>query len=1092
MRCSSRRALVRLLLGAALLCGCEPFGGTTTIVAGGPSVGLVADAAVLDVLEGESGSIGFRLSEDPRRTVLLEAAFASDAGPFVIASGASLTFDSSNWDSVQYVGIGARDDADTASVSRLLRIRLGGTFYMDIDLREVDQGAREPEPTEEDPPAEEDPEPTPGTPPPPVPPIDPGEPKDGVSLTVKDASGLGAIDYPITAVIPLSFGVYQETTDFRIVDGQGTPVPAQFDVLNRWWLKDNSIRHVAVKFFASVSGGGKAYYTFQTTGAGPAPAESVRVTETAGVITVDTGTLKFTVRKTGFNLFDEVWLDTNEDGAYAASERVVAPNTAGGPVLTDRHGAEQRAVDRTDLKAVVEESGPIRTVIRLSALTKFHSASDHQHGFAVRLFAYAGKSFVKVDYQLQNSAKNARFSGPLYFDDLSLRLKPTLSSPTLRLAPGPGNVWSGTVGSGRVLLQNSERSSAVSNSSGGTALLTGSNTPAEASMGWADLSDGQRGVFWTIRNMAEMWPNALEVSSDSTMAVRLWPRQSAQFQNGSFSSSGLYWLEDMQQVYKEALVYFHGANTSSADLDRLAATFQYHPVPFVPIEEYARTRVTLNLSGLIPNSEVIPGTDTKRIPWDASYQRDNATNPSNGSYNFGWGNFLGDTGRKSASGTGGVNMTAADVIATGRVSNWLGKEGLAIGDLNCRGQWLAEYDRDTDYALVQPTQDPYSGRSWRAHVTGNEPDLPNVVPYLPGTQFSDWKPRDNEHGWFYHIEDFYYLSANPWIRDWYEFIGEFRKTERSNTGLAYWSFLSVQGWETTRGEAHSIANAMQALRVTGDTSIMAWMKMRFANVKTHQSKQWGSFHHPSINPTRASVFEHGYLARALAEVMDETGLYDREVWDRCFNLIWGIVEWNDRIGDFAYVVDNTSLTPPTSAGSALPMTDPIAWFAWKFGAPKYLDKLFTYISSGLNGGSRPYEDIANLSNQWTGSSLGRAVHYVRKYAPTADGPAAVTNLTASAVSGKVEIRFTAPAGAKSVHVVWSTLPISRTFTREADKRNPWCAEVLPNTLILTPGSSHALQFGGLPSGTTVHLAVVVFDIYGHMSGISNVASVTAP
>lgn len=54
----------------------------------------------------------------------------------------------------------------------------------------------------------------------------------------------------------------------------------------------------------------------------------------------------------------------------------------------------------------------MRVIIRAEAPTVYNSTTDHKHGFAVRIYTYAGKSFVKVDYQLQNSAKNKVTPGP--------------------------------------------------------------------------------------------------------------------------------------------------------------------------------------------------------------------------------------------------------------------------------------------------------------------------------------------------------------------------------------------------------------------------------------------------------------------------------------------------------------------------------------------------------------------------------------------------------------------------------------------------------------------------------------------------------
>ena len=64
------------------------------------------------------------------------------------------------------------------------------------------------------------------------------------------------------------------------------------------------------------------------------------------------------------------------------------------------------------------------------------------------------------------------------------------------------------------------------------------------------------------------------------------------------------------------------------------------------------------------------------------------------------------------------------------------------------------------------------------------------------------RPRDDAHGWYYHVRESYYATANPWIRDWYEFVGEYRKTHFANR----WRHSS-------RGLAHALANPVDAYSV---------------------------------------------------------------------------------------------------------------------------------------------------------------------------------------------------------------------------------------------------------------------------------------
>jgi len=931
--------------------------------------------------------------------------------------------------------------------------------------------------------------------PPPLPPIDPGKPQSGIVVTVKDASGLGAVGYPVQAVVPLTYGEYQDTSKFSVVDGQGHPVPAQFEVLNRWWARDKSLRHVVAHFRASVAANAASSYAIRTReSAGPAPAKPVAVSQSGDVTTVDTGVLRFTVRRRGFNLFDEVWLDADGNGVYVAGERIVAPNSDGGPVfLGRRSGDVQRASARSDIKVKVEEVGPMRAVLRVSGLTNYQGANHHTHGFAVRIYAYAGASYVKVDYQLQNSAKNSYLSAPLYFEDVSLNVKPTLSGPTVRLATGASSVWEGSPSTGRYLFQSSHKDAAVRSTSDDAVLLAGANPAGVASCGWADVSDAERGVFVTIRHMAEMWPNGIEVESDGNVAVRLWPRWSSQFFDRKLNDTGLYWLEDMQHVYKECLLYFHGPATSNGELERMAWNFQYHPVPFVEVAQFARTGVTLDFGGILPVSEPVrdpwlPAEDTKRLLFEPEWMKKQFTDPANWNYRFGWPNFMSNPGRRVANQAGGLPETSARPLVTERVDAWLTAEGRVIGELNCRGQWMAEYEHDEDFARLKLSQDPYGGRSWRTGYEGT--DLPLDSPHIAGTGFGQWYTRDNAHGWFYHVEEFYYLSANLWIRDWYEFIKEFRQGERSAPG-PNWSSLSETGWEQTRGEGHQISNGMQAFRVTGDMDLIEHFRKRLDNLDAHRQLRTGAF--AAFRQGEApGVFPMAYFARGLINVLTEVGLHDREIHDRTFNMLWGAIEWNHYAAKFAYYIDVLRQRDKPSAGSSMVMPDPQAWFALRFGQPQYMSTVEDYLDGGMNGGSGYYPDLSRLE-AWKGDSYGRVTTYAKLHPPTANGPAAITGLTASQVGrGKIAIGWTTPADAVRFHVVWAIHPIVDKYTTREAERNPWAATPVPNTLQGVPGTEQSLQIAGLPSGQAVYVAVFTFASNGHMSPMSNVTRINVP
>jgi hypothetical protein len=89
-----------------------------------------------------------------------------------------------------------------------------------------------------------------------------------VELNVKECAGVGSEGYPVRTVVPLPGGVYQDVSSFRLTNSSNTTIPAQFEVLSRRYLGDNSITNVAVTYLPTVAaftgaGSGSAKYYFK-------------------------------------------------------------------------------------------------------------------------------------------------------------------------------------------------------------------------------------------------------------------------------------------------------------------------------------------------------------------------------------------------------------------------------------------------------------------------------------------------------------------------------------------------------------------------------------------------------------------------------------------------------------------------------------------------------------------------------------------------------------------------------------------------------------------------------------------------------------
>ena len=991
-----------------------------------------------------------------------------------------------------------------------------------------------------------------------------------LALTVKEAAGVGATDYPVTAVAPLPYGQYQNINTFRIVDSGGVTVPAQFEVLNRWWGRDNSIRHVMVHFQPSVVayqgtvGSGTATYTLKNDGTGNASSTSLSVsptTQNAASYTIITGPLKITVNKASFNIIDGAWLDLNNDGIFAAAEQLITPNiNNGGQFIRSlaNNGSEtQLDSSRTDVQLTVEEFGPMRVVIKAEAIARYASdtstVSEHTHGYAARIYAYKGKSFVKVDYQLQNAplpnntgtipttSELNTYGGPLYFTKQALdyRLNYATGTTNVRFGLGSGTTSATrATGGGAYLSQESHNSWKSYDTATGTVIdQSPLSNGFQGGAYYVDVANSASGVTGMIRNFWEMWPNRLEVDSQNKLSLQLFPQGASRVyrntsQNNTDGPVGLHWLDDQQSCYKETLLYFHGPSVSNVDLEKLSKTFQYQPVAVVPVSWYATTQATLDLSGVIPiTQKVSAATDARKpIYVSSDFDKNNAT------YQFGWSNFSQPDGARkmNASAQGGQPHTAAAFIATEDASEYFNAERFAIGELNVRPEWVKGYTYATDFSVHKLTENPYPDRNdppaaplfyrWRKFFSNNilKVDPASVTAngsatgYRSGTGH-DGNPRDDAHGWFYHVEEAYYFTGNPWIKDWYQGVREFRLARLNQQD----PFPDLQA----RAVGHSLAHVLQAYRVTGSLSLKVPMRGYLLNFLApvapdpdggqtncgprgedcgRQNALYGG-----INREWASGygFGVGYLSRALIGYYDEFKGQDPQAEAEAFNLISGFMEWNRRYGNFTYSslfnVPGLPLgVPPPgiseSAGdTGFHIADAQAWYYWNTGKGQYLTQVAQFNDVGIGTGGTA--STLNLRD-WTKDKVGNPRDFLLtgmdgRYTHFALGttraditpPATISNLSVTDNGTSATLTWTAPTDAVRYHTVWSTKPIvAETAAPDGANAYWWAANAVRTNLVALPGQSQSLSVSGIPSTGAVWFAMFSFDQSNNLSSMSNV------
>lgn len=393
-----------------------------------------------------------------------------------------------------------------------------------------------------------------------------------VPLVVEERFGARREAQPVAGGVPLPRGLMKDTATLRVVDDAGKDVPAQFTVLGKWW-PDESIRWVLVEFQADLAPGSVSTWRLKDGGAGTARESYLKAEKTAEGVTVDTGRLKFTVKSSGFNLFDKVWVDDRGKGQYDDDHLVAS----GGSDLTVASSfpnrseyVEYKASAWPDTRVELEESGPLRATIKV---TGAHGASPDGKmlDYTLRIHAHNDKSYLRLVYS--GECRQGPLDSYVPVDRWTVKIKPDFSDELLMKyafgsegAPIAGDMRRGD---GRAWLyqDSSDRYTAGGRAyHGASGVLTGrgkSTRPPQ--LGWADLSGAADGVMVGVRYFWQLHPKALEVDPGG-VKLHLWPNFANKpgLVSGECGERQARFFAGVSKTH-EILVYFHGAKPNGAD-----------------------------------------------------------------------------------------------------------------------------------------------------------------------------------------------------------------------------------------------------------------------------------------------------------------------------------------------------------------------------------------------------------------------------------------------------------------------------------------------------------------------------------------------
>ncbi|MEJ2692105.1 MAG: hypothetical protein P8166_03370, partial [Candidatus Thiodiazotropha sp.] len=333
---------------------------------------------------------------------------------------------------------------------------------------------------------------------------------------------------PIRTGIPFPSGAVSTIDNLRLENGTGTQEQlAQFDTLASW--PDGSVKSALVQFVTDVDANPKSYRVAYGANVSRSDfGKSIAVTQGADT-TIDTGMIKLVINENG--LISSLWQDANNDSQYSAGEQVIDGSELF--LVNAKNSLEYLASRAVDSQVVVEESGPVRAVIKVTG-SMTNANGDPLTKYLVRYYAHLDSDKLDLEYtliddRLEEDVHSAEsYRNPtelaLAISSYGMRMHYVSSgTPQYRFGGENDAVYSGTVSGEHYLLQKGTFTYDNGNDQGHTFDYSGVGTGNRAP-GWMALDDGNRHMAVMVKDFWQQFPNELSIDSQN-LTIGLHPER---------------------------------------------------------------------------------------------------------------------------------------------------------------------------------------------------------------------------------------------------------------------------------------------------------------------------------------------------------------------------------------------------------------------------------------------------------------------------------------------------------------------------------------------------------------------------------------
>lgn len=285
------------------------------------------------------------------------------------------------------------------------------------------------------------------------------------------------------------------------------------------------------------------------------------ITETPTLINVNTGIIKFSVNKSDFKLFENVFFDYDENGKFSQEELVVEK----GNFLLKKDGIDYSC--KFDAASVeLTSANHLKCNIRARGWLT-NASGEKCCGYQIDIQAYYAKQYIKMLHSLDNfNYSAASKNGGRNDVDRVAKIQFSINMETDNKICSFGTedgLQSAMLNKWVRLIQEHAHYYKLTNEQGSF----GSGIRAS---GWADISDDKKGIAILLNNFNKDNPEGFLIHKDEVITY-LWPPH-----------AGLLNLSDLAAKYdhpgdrsaaSEIIFYFHRGNVESAILSQLMTAF---------------------------------------------------------------------------------------------------------------------------------------------------------------------------------------------------------------------------------------------------------------------------------------------------------------------------------------------------------------------------------------------------------------------------------------------------------------------------------------------------------------------------------------